>query len=681
MCGIFGILINKNSNFGPSSFKNAVGYLFELSESRGKEAAGIALLSNDSIKVYKSSIPASRLIRSDEYHSLFARTFSEIIVNNKFRSPLTLIGHARLMTNGALAINTNNQPVIKNGIVGVHNGIIVNDDALWEKFPELRKEYEVDTEIILALIRMFLNNGNTFAESIKTSFNLIEGSASIAVLFNDKEYLVLGTNTGSLYLCENDANSVCIFASELNIIKNLLKKHNIENLIGRYRIRQIEPGTGCIININNLKVEDFSFINKDDSITTTNISKCNIKNIVDLSSDVAQNHIVKPQSSFTVQNPKIDIASYYKMVEPISKLKRCTRCILPETMPFIEFDDDGVCNYCKSYKKIEPKGEIALQEIVNQYKSKNKEPDCIVMFSGGRDSSYSLHYIKTVLGMNPVAYSYDWGMITDLGRRNQARMCGTLGIEHILISADINKKRENIRKNVEAWLKKPDLGTVPLFMAGDKQFFYYANKLKTQMNIKLIIIGSNLLEKTNFKSGFCGIKPVGYSLEHLYNLSMIDKINLAAYYGKQYLSNVSYLNNSLFDTLDAFLSYYFIKHDYLNIYKYIEWNEKIINATLIREYNWELADDTKTTWRIGDGTAAFYNYIYYTVAGFTENDTFRSNQIREGLISRQEGLNLIKEENKPRYEAIKWYCDTIGIDFAETIEIINSIPKLYKGIN
>ena len=66
------------------------------------------------------------------------------------------------------------------------------------------------------------------------------------------------------------------------------------------------------------------------------------------------------------------------------------------------------------------------------------------------------------------------------------------------------------------------------------------------------------------------------------------------------------------------------------------------------------------------------------MTGFSENDTFRSNQIREGVITREEALKFVEEENKPRYESIKWYCDTIGIDFAETVEIINSIPKLYE---
>ena len=88
--------------------------------------------------------------------------------------------------------------------------------------------------------------------------------------------------------------------------------------------------------------------------------------------------------------------------------------------------------------------------------------------------------------------------------------------------------------------------------------------------------------------------------------------------------------------------------------------------------------DTPTTWRIGDATAAFYNYVYYTVAGFTEHDTFRSNQIREGDITREEALELIREENKPRYPNIKWYLDVLGIDFGQAIRTVNNIHKLYK---
>jgi hypothetical protein len=46
-------------------------------------------------------------------------------------------------------------------------------------------------------------------------------------------------------------------------------------------------------------------------------------------------------------------------------------------------------------------------------------------------------------------------------------------------------------------------------------------------------------------------------------------------------------------------------------------------------------------------------------------------------MSREEALRLVESENTPRYENIKWYLDSVGIDFTEAITKVNSIPKLY----
>ena len=120
-------------------------------------------------------------------------------------------------------------------------------------------------------------------------------------------------------------------------------------------------------------------------------------------------------------------------------------------------------------------------------------------------------------------------------------------------------------------------------------------------------------------------------------------------------------------------------HDYFHLYDYFRWDESVIDQILFNEYDWESAIDTNSTWRIGDGTAAIYNYIYFTVAGFSEHDTFRSNQIREGMMSREKALALIQEENRPRYPTIKWYTDVVKIDYKLAIDTINRIPKHYQA--
>lgn len=86
--------------------------------------------------------------------------------------------------------------------------------------------------------------------------------------------------------------------------------------------------------------------------------------------------------------------------------------------------------------------------------------------------------------MKPVTYTYDWGMVTDLGRRNISRMCSQLGVENIIVAADISLKRKNIRMNLEAWLKAPHLGMMAMLTAGDKHFL---DTLKTLKN-KLVLI-------------------------------------------------------------------------------------------------------------------------------------------------------------------------------------------------
>jgi hypothetical protein len=133
-----------------------------------------------------------------------------------------------------------------------------------------------------------------------------------------------------------------------------------------------------------------------------------------------------------------------------------------------------------------------------------------------------------------------------------------------------------------------------------------------------------------------------------------------------------YFNRSIWDTISGeYYRSFTEKSDYYHIFDYWRWDEKVCDDTL-KQYDWELAPDTTTTWRIGDGTAAMYNYIYYTMAGFTEHDTFRSNQIREGQMIREEAMMLVEEENQPRYKNIRWYLDALGLNYVDVIKSINA---------
>jgi hypothetical protein len=251
-------------------------------------------------------------------------------------------------------------------------------------------------------------------------------------------------------------------------------------------------------------------------------------------------------------------------------------------------------------------------------------------------------------------------------------MCAALGVENILIAADIAKKRVYIRKNLSAWLRKPDLGVIPLLMAGDKMFFRHVNEVKRRTRIPVDIWMTNPLENTSFKTGYCGIAP-RWDAPRIDALTAASKIKLLAYYFRRYVANPQYWNSSLWDTLNAYHSYYVEpRNGYYLLFDYLPWNERTIEDVLIGQYGWEVAPDTRMTWRIGDGTASFYNYVYLSFGGFTEVDTFRSNQIREGIISREEALRFCFTENAPRAAGIAWYLETIGMDWKDVIRRVNA---------
>lgn len=675
MCGIFGLIFCKEIRIPEQQISELVHTLFKLSESRGKEASGLAFLLSNTIGIYKKPVAASQLLQTDEYRNFLKRSISEYsdpLAEN--RLPLVVIGHSRLVTNGGQQSHTNNQPAIVNDLAAIHNGIITNDTEIWKRHPSFQQETKLDTEIFLKLFEDSFYQNASYSLALKKTFNEIEGVASIAMLSANTNDLLLTTNNGSLFFCENPQKGVFIFSSEKFILKSCMQKVKWLSEFELPTVSQLNPGNAICINYASYESTHFS-LDSDRNVTTTkNPAKRNIQDYSIESSELFENLRNPGEGPYILPASFKD--EYPDAARNVSNLRRCTKCILPETMPFIEFDENGICNYCRTEEIPQPLGIDALREAVAPYRKNNGDPDCLVTFSGGRDSSYGVHFICNELQMKPVTYTYDWGMITDLGRRNQMRMCGKLGIENILVSADIAKKRRNIRLNIAAWLRQPDLGTVPLFMAGDKQYFYYANQVGRQTGCEIIVLCENLLETTRFKTGFCGISP-HFGSPHTYSLSLGDKFRLLGYYGKKFATNPKYINASLIDTLSAYVSYYFIPHNYLNLYNYIQWDEQIINETL-KQYNWETAADTTSTWRIGDGTASFYNFIYYMLAGFTENDTFRSNQIRAGFLSRDQALTMVNEENVPRYNSIQWYCDIIGLDFNSTISTINRAPRLYN---
>jgi len=128
-------------------------------------------------------------------------------------------------------------------------------------------------------------------------------------------------------------------------------------------------------------------------------------------------------------------------------MKRCVICGLPETFPNIRFDEEGVCNFCRAYRGKE-KLEQAKEKFRNKFEKLLAEKrrtggyDCLMAYSGGKDSSYTLKVLKEQYELRTLALTMDNGFISPRTMENIRNVVENLGIDHILYKPrfDILKK-------------------------------------------------------------------------------------------------------------------------------------------------------------------------------------------------------------------------------------------------
>jgi glutamine phosphoribosylpyrophosphate amidotransferase len=156
MCGIFGIALRQGVIMSSDKVRKLISNLYVLSESRGKESAGIHIYLPDAARAWtlKGAQSASELLRTEAYEE--ALTQSLLLAYGKGGSssllqPMIVLAHSRLVTNGTSSLDRNNQPVRCGDVTMIHNGIVVNVDKLWQANSDLQRTAEVDTEVMAAI--------------------------------------------------------------------------------------------------------------------------------------------------------------------------------------------------------------------------------------------------------------------------------------------------------------------------------------------------------------------------------------------------------------------------------------------------------------------------------------------------------------------------------------------------
>ena len=623
MCGLLGVIATENKHLSSEDIKKVLS-IGNLAQRRGVDASGLVLIEgSQNIHVVKANHGFETMIET--------KAAAELLAIGEQAQSFGLFGHSRLETHGYSGSQVNNQPVVLGNWVVVHNGVITNAKEIKDSLGLDDGGIETDSVAIALLLEEWDRSGRV-VESGEV-FSRLRGEYSViaASVFGE---VFCRTNVGNLYSVVGDEGQTYLASEPRQFPKEMQSKCQRIELDQTIQLRNKRETAGQV------------------SVVDASRKETGMEGAQGL-------HLQSDEVGADFSRRMEKVAEQAKAYS--NTLRRCTACVLPETFPGISFNEQGVCSICQNFQDPEYPGLEQLSKDLRDRLTPNGK--VLVCLSGGRDSCYILHLINE-LGFDVIAYTYDWGMVTTAARENMSRMCGDLGIEHVLVSPDIRQNRVRIHRALRAWLKKPKLGTIPILMAGDKPYFRWASQIARERGDIPAVLADHPMETTGFKAMLAGAnfspnQAGGVS----YRLGPTGMVKMALSYGLHAAQSPGMFPALFKEGLTGFVDYYLRKHDFVRPFSYIPWEEEELEGLLRSHYDWSSGEDrSSSSWRMGDGTAPFYNLMYQIGLGMTEHDTLRSNQIRFGLMDRSEAVTRLETDNRFNSLGLASYFVTVGID-------------------
>jgi 3'-phosphoadenosine 5'-phosphosulfate sulfotransferase (PAPS reductase)/FAD synthetase len=343
-------------------------------------------------------------------------------------------------------------------------------------------------------------------------------------------------------------------------------------------------------------------------------------------------------------------------------IKQCSKCLLPHNYLNIEIDSEGICQHCRNYQPITFLGEEALREVIKKPMSLNssKKYDCVVGFSGGRDSTYLLWYVVKVLKLRALAVFSDDLFIPEVVLDNIENTCKILGVELRAIKHDNLKKC--ITHHLNAWIKRPVPESLMFLNVGERIGY------ETFVELEAIKEGVHLV--------FGGRTPIQSEAQYKTELMKFNnkggRLSWMAGYAQQVISNPSLALN-LFSLKTQYKEFMvgkwkkkLIKKNNLTIvqpfYEYIQWREKDVEDVLFNELNWESPKGDKQTSRVGCEVDTLRQYLFYRTLGYNDNHVDLSGLIRDGQLTRDEALEKLRISLNISLDEIRYILTKAGVN-------------------
>lgn len=340
-------------------------------------------------------------------------------------------------------------------------------------------------------------------------------------------------------------------------------------------------------------------------------------------------------------------------------MRYCTRCLIPETHETITFDAEGICNVCRQieYKntKIDWDSKLTvLDDLISEYKGKH-DYDCVVPFSGGKDSTWTLYYLVKIRKLKCLVVQFNHGFMRPTLLENNTRTFRALGCDVISFTPN--------------WKIVQKLMLESLKRKGDfcwhchTGIFSYPMHVAVKYNVPLIFWGEPQAEYTSYYTYEDTLNEAEEVDEKRFNrfvnlgITADDMAGMIDIEDKRDL--IPYAYPKLKDLMK-------LGYRSVCLGSYIPWDVKKQVAIIQEELGWkgekvEGVPDAYQYEKIECGMQGIRDYLKFVKRGYSRVSHLTSIDIRNNRLSREEGEALIENYEGKKPASLAVFLDYIGI--------------------
>jgi N-acetyl sugar amidotransferase len=345
-------------------------------------------------------------------------------------------------------------------------------------------------------------------------------------------------------------------------------------------------------------------------------------------------------------------------------MKRCIKCNLPETHETITFDEFGVCNICNQH--VFKAGAINweqrkkdLDELIAQYRGRN-DYDCLVPFSGGKDSTFTLNYLVKEYGIKPLVVRFDHGFLRPNLEENVKRTVRRLGVDILTFTPN--------------WKVVQKLMLQSLLEKGDfcwhchTGIFSYPMHLAIEKNIPLIVWGEPSAEYTAYYDYTQSEEVDEKRFNRYINLGITSEdmfIRLGGIVDPRDLKPYTY------PPLNELRR---IGYRSVCLGSYIPWDVKKQSEIIQRDLGWkgdrvENVPPEYNYEKIECYMQGVRDYIKFIKRGYSRPSHLIALDVRNGRMTKEEGDRLVQEFEGRRPPSLDLFLDFVGLTEQEFLDI------------